>query len=65
MTTRPRYLDLLIRHALDSEELNKSGVHHVEVHHDDSCAHWSGGRCDCNPTIVSGKLIDRKHEAER
>jgi hypothetical protein len=29
----------------------KQGVTKIQVAHDDSCAIWGGGRCDCDPEI--------------
>ena len=51
MTTEiPAYLDDLI--AQMREELRGGpGVHHVDVFHDDDCAHWRGGVCDCRPDV--------------
>lgn len=27
------------------------GLYHADVYHDDDCAHWRGGACDCEPDV--------------
>jgi len=41
--------------------IRKGEVTHVEVQHDDGCALLAGGACDCEPTVVTGPAVDRKH----
>lgn len=31
--------------------LPKAGVSHVQVFHDDECAHFTGRACDCRPEV--------------
>jgi hypothetical protein len=61
MTGRPRYLDALLRH-LRAVGIEPGKVHHVEVRHDDGCAHWKGRPCDCEPEIETGARVDRDRE---
>lgn len=36
-----------------------AGLYHLEILHDDWCAVWKGGRCNCNPSIYQdGKRVD-------
>ena len=48
----PHYLpcvdDLIRRHA---GELQPGTVCQVNIYHDDGCAVFGGGACDCNPTV--------------
>jgi hypothetical protein len=39
----------------------KGKVTHVEVQHDNECALFAGGACDCGPTVATGPAVDRKH----
>lgn len=61
MGSRPRYLDALRRH-LEENEIEPGELHHVEIRHDDGCAHWEGDACDCDPDVESGTRIRRKYE---
>ena len=29
----------------------EAGVHHIDIYHDDWCASFRGGACDCEPEI--------------
>ncbi len=37
--------------ALAPRVTGRPGVHHVNVFHDDDCAYWRGGTCDCRPEV--------------
>ncbi|MFW6388913.1 MAG: hypothetical protein ACOCY9_03295 [Desulfohalobiaceae bacterium] len=39
-------------------ELPKGQVNHLTVLHDDYCAIWKGGACNCDPEVVKGKPED-------
>jgi hypothetical protein len=54
------YLDALVRHIQETG-VEPGKVTHVEVRHDDDCAFWRRRPCDCEPSIVTGPAIDRKH----
>lgn len=46
------YLNKLLEMGLVAP---KGQVTHVTVKHDDHCAIWQGGQCDCDPEVVKGK----------
>jgi len=49
---RPNYLEKVL--ALGYSVIAQGGqgkVHHITVAHDDWCAIWLGGSCDCNPDV--------------
>ena len=50
----PNYLRQLAEIARQSQVT--TGVHVVEIRHDDTCAIWKGGACDCNPEIEAPTL---------
>ncbi len=52
MTTNeyPAYLPELID-KLRAELSGGPGVCHIHVYHDDDCAIWHGGVCDCKPDV--------------
>ncbi len=62
--TLPNYLRVLAAHLAASPEL-RGKVGHVEIRHDDFCAHWLGRPCNCNPQVLTGPAIDRKYEDGR
>jgi hypothetical protein len=33
------------------ESRNLTGIHHVNIKHDDGCSSWKGGDCDCDPEV--------------
>ena len=37
--------------------MNEGGVHLINVMHDDWCAIWKGGPCDCNPDVEVRKVV--------
>jgi hypothetical protein len=41
----PRYLDALMKLAGNA---GPGQVIEVNVHHEDGCAHWKGGACNCD-----------------
>ena len=43
------YMERVIRAGT---ELERGTVKHAEVKHDDWCAIFQGGACDCEPTIT-------------
>jgi len=57
----PNYVAPLLAHLYDRLPLPPGCIHHVEARHDDDCAFWTGGRCDCEPIIESGARIDAKY----
>lgn len=63
MTGRPKYIDPLLEHLARSPA--ESGVHHVEVRHDDDCPIFDGEACDCEPEVESGARVDEKYGGER
>jgi hypothetical protein len=38
---------------------NLTGLHHVNIKHDDGCGIWKGGDCDCDPD-VERRTADRQ-----
>lgn len=54
------YLPMVMRHA-EEMQMDPGSIHHIETQHDDNCRFWSGGFCDCSPTIVSGPAVDKKY----
>lgn len=56
------YLAALVAHFQKAPL--EGGVTHVEVRHDDWCRVFKGRRCNCNPTIVTGKSIQEKYEGD-
>ena len=61
--SRDNLRDALRRH-IERANLECGKVHHLEIRHDDDCAHWMGKPCDCEPEIESGARIDRKYGEE-
>jgi hypothetical protein len=57
-------LEPIRQHLERSGELRPGSVVHIEVRHDDGCAHWTGGRCDCAPELETGTRIEAKYGAE-
>jgi len=55
----PAYLPLVIEHARQLG-IGPDAHVHVEVRHDDDCAHWRYRPCDCEPQVVSGPAIDAR-----
>jgi len=53
MLTRDNYQAAVLRLALELQacELGPGAVLRVSVAHDDWCAKWTGGRCDCDPVV--------------
>ena len=43
-----KLLALIERERLDLAP----GIHHVDIHHDDWCAIYKGGTCDCAPDVT-------------
>lgn len=64
MTRRPRYLALVLAH-LEAQRPKPGTFVHVEVRHDDDCALWDGGDCNCEPEIETGQRVDRKYGRPR
>jgi hypothetical protein len=44
----PRYMDALMKLA----GKQPGQVIEVNIAHDDWCAHWKGGACNCNPSVT-------------
>lgn len=44
-----KLLDLVDAGKLD---LDPGTLHHLHVFHDDDCAVWDGGFCDCAPEFI-------------
>lgn len=59
-----QYVRTLLRH-LRTDPPKPGTVTHVEVRHDDDCAHWKGRSCDCDPAVASGPGVDRRYRRER
>ena len=51
MTDFPNYAKKLAR-AAELGLLKPGEVGLTNVAHDDDCAHWNGGICDCDPEIT-------------
>lgn len=58
--TRPSLLDIIFGHVQEAG-IEPETVHHIEIRHDDDCAHWSGDGCDCEPEVESGTRVERKY----
>lgn len=61
--SRATLLDALAHHL--KETSFSPGVHHLDILHDDDCGIFQGHACDCEPSIVSGPLIDAKYEGRK
>lgn len=60
MPKESTYEKLLKKH-ISEMKIEKGTIHHIEVHHDEWCAHFDGGECDCEPFVFSGPAIQRKY----
>lgn len=49
MSRLPNYLEPLIRFALEGARPGRVTVAHI--YHDDDCAHFEDGMCNCRPEI--------------
>jgi hypothetical protein len=56
----PAWLRPLLVHV-QRTGLRPGSVAHVEVLHDDWCAHFYGRPCNCDPEIRTGTRIDRRY----
>lgn len=66
MTTDPAFKRFLYGNYKDptmeeTSDLQPGDVLRVEVYHDDSCALWTGGACNCDPELVTN-LVRRGGE---
>lgn len=43
-------------------EAQPGKISHVTIRHDDTCAIWKGGECDCDPEIVLGQPSEARHD---
>ena len=42
-----------------------SGIHQVEIRHDDECQIFDGHPCDCGSEVKSGVSVDQKYRGDR
>ena len=45
------YMKKVIK-VIEKATAKKPGVYHVNIYHDDWCACYRGGECNCNPDVV-------------
>ena len=50
-----KYTDQILKQA---RRIDKAGVWHVTVYHDDRCSVFRGGGCDCEPEVSEPRQDD-------
>ena len=47
----PAYMRQLSELCRKGKLPSDAGLYHLDVYHDDNCAIWQGGACDCDPVL--------------
>jgi hypothetical protein len=62
--TKHNYYVRLIEALKKSPELRAAGIHNIDIRHDDWCAIYKGGYCNCEPEIAL-RCSPQKQERRR
>jgi hypothetical protein len=56
------YWEMLAEHLkLNPDLLDRGGINHVSIQHNDGCPIFKGSQCNCSPSIASGPAINAKY----